>query len=107
MTFQGVHQEASSREPPSTRLWRIPMDKSESLRHSKYAVLHVVWCIKGKSAIHLARVYGEHKRNFVGPSFWARRHFVSTVDGDEALIREYIRDQEQEDKRLDQLSLWR
>jgi hypothetical protein len=29
------------------------MDKSESLRHSKYAVLHVVWCIKGKSAIEL------------------------------------------------------
>ncbi len=64
-------------------------------------------CIKGKSAIYLARVYGEHKRSFVGQSFWARRHFVSTVDGDETLIREYIRDQEQEDKRLDQLSLWR
>jgi putative transposase len=63
--------------------------------------------IKGKSAIHLARVYGEHKRNFVGQSFWARGYFVSTVGRDETLIREYIRDQEQEDKRLDQLSLWR
>ncbi|HNB93158.1 MAG TPA: hypothetical protein PKV31_09620, partial [Saprospiraceae bacterium] len=31
LTFQGVHQETSSREPPSTRLWRIPMDESESL----------------------------------------------------------------------------
>jgi putative transposase len=55
----------------------------------------------------LARVYGEHKRNFVGQSFWARGYFVSTVGRDETLIREYIRDQEQEDKRLDQLSLWR
>ena len=73
----------------------------------KYAVSQVVGYIKGKSAIHLARVYGEHKRNFVGQSFWARGYFVSTVGRDETLIRDYIRDQEQEDKRLDQLSLWR
>ena len=73
----------------------------------KYAVSQVIGFIKGKSAIHLARVYGEHKRNFVGQSFWARGYFVSTVGRDEEVIRRYIRDQEQEDKRLDQLSLWR
>src|SRR5580658_6989952 len=38
----------------------------------KYAVSQVVGYIKGKSAIHLARVYGERKRGFVGQSFWAR-----------------------------------
>src|SRR6185369_11203455 len=32
----------------------------------KYAVSQVIGFIKGKSAIHLARVYGERKRNFVG-----------------------------------------
>jgi len=32
----------------------------------KYAVLQVVGYIKGKSAIHVARVYGERKRNLVG-----------------------------------------
>ena len=73
----------------------------------KYAVSQVVGYIKGKSAIHLARVYGEHKRNFVGQSFWARGYFVSTVGRDEAVIQRYIQDQEHEDKRLDQLSLWR
>ena len=31
----------------------------------KYAVSQVVGFIKGKSAIHMARVYGERKRNFV------------------------------------------
>lgn len=62
---------------------------------------------EGKSAIHLARVYGERKRNFVGQHFWARGYFVSTVGRDEALIREYIKNQEQEDQRLDQLGLWR
>jgi putative transposase len=73
----------------------------------KYAVSEVVGYIKGKSAIHLARVYGERKRNFVGQHFWARGYFVSTVGRDETLIREYICHQEQEDQRLEQLSLWR
>ena len=73
----------------------------------KYAVSQVVGYIKGKSAIHLARVYGERKRNFTGQHFWARGYFVSTVGRDEAVIREYIRKQEQEDIRLDQLNLWR
>ena len=73
----------------------------------KYAVSQVVGFIKGKSAIHLARVYGERKRNFVGQHFWARGFFVSTVGRDEEAIRAYIRTQEQEDLRLDQLNLWR
>ena len=73
----------------------------------KYAVAQVVGFIKGKSAIHLARVYGERKRNFVGQHFWARGYFVSTVGRDEQVIRDYIRKQEQEDARLHQLGLWR
>jgi len=72
----------------------------------KYAVSQVVGFIKGKSAIHLARVYGERKQNYVGQSFWARGYFVSTVGRDERVIREYIRKQEQEDQRLDQLNIW-
>ena len=73
----------------------------------KYAVSQVIGFIKGKSAIHLARVYGERKQNFVGQHFWARGFWVSTVGREEAVIREYIRKQEQEDKRLDQMNLWR
>ncbi|AFL72872.1 IS200/IS605 family transposase [Thiocystis violascens] len=72
----------------------------------KYAVSQVVGYIKGKSAIHLARVYGERQRNFRGQHFWARGYFVSTVGRDEATIRAYIQHQEREDKRLDQLNLW-
>jgi putative transposase len=73
----------------------------------KYAVSEVVEFIKGKSAIHLARTYGEHKQNFAGQHFWARGYFVSTVGRDETAIREYIRNQEVEDKRLDQLKMWK
>ena len=73
----------------------------------KYAVSEVVGYIKGKSAIHLARVYGERQRNDRGQHFWARGYFVSTVGRDEATIRAYIRHQETEDQRLEQLPLWR
>jgi putative transposase len=73
----------------------------------KYAVSQVIGFIKGKSAIHVARVYGEHRRNFVGQHFWARGFFVSTVGRDEEVIRQYIRHQEDEDKRLEQMNLWR
>ena len=72
----------------------------------KYAVSQVVGYMKGKSAIHLARVYGERKRNFVGQHFWARGYFVSTVGRDEAMIREYIRNQEKADEKLEQIKLW-
>src|SRR5438876_12192001 len=65
----------------------------------------VVGFIKGKSAIHLARVYSERKRNFVGQHFWARGSFVSTVGRDETVIREYIERQEEADTQLDQLGV--
>lgn len=70
----------------------------------KYAVSEVIGFIKGKSAIHVARVDGERRRNFTGQHFWARGYFVSTVGRDEAVIRAYIRQQEEEDRRLDQLN---
>jgi len=71
----------------------------------KYAVSHVIGYIKGKSAIHIARTYGDRKRNFVGQHFWARGYFVSTVGRDEEVIRKYIRNQEVEDRRQERLNL--
>ena len=71
----------------------------------KYAVAQVVGFVKGKSAIHVARTYMGRKRNFVGQNFWARGYAVSTVGLDEETIREYVRNQEKEDRRIDQLNL--
>jgi len=71
----------------------------------KYAVSQVVGYIKGKSAIHIARRYSGRQRNYVGQHFWARGYFVSTVGRDEQVIREYIRRQEKEDRRIDQMQL--
>lgn len=73
----------------------------------KYAVSQVIGYIKGKSAIHMARTYGERQRNFTGQHFWARGYFVSTVGRDEEVIRAYIQNQEKEDARMDQMRLFR
>ena len=73
----------------------------------KYAVSQVAGFIKGKSAIHMARVDGERKRNFVRQHFWPRGFFANTVGRDEEAIRAYIRNQEKEDQRIEQLNLWR
>jgi putative transposase len=56
----------------------------------KYAVSQVIGYMKGKSAIHIARVYLGHARNFTGQHFWARGYYVSTVGVDEEVIRQYI-----------------
>jgi len=72
----------------------------------KYSVSQVVGYMKGKSAIHIARTFMGKPRNFTGESFWARGYFVSTVGRDEKEIREYIKKQEQEDQRIDQLTLF-
>ena len=72
----------------------------------KFAVSQVVGFIKGKSAIYIARVYTGRRKSFTGEHFWARGFYVSTVGVDEAAIREYIRSQEKEDQRLDQLNLF-
>jgi putative transposase len=71
----------------------------------KYAVSQVVGYLKGKSAIQIARNFGGRQRNFTGEIFWARGYFVSTVGLDEKVVRAYIRHQEQEDERYEQLKL--
>src|SRR6266568_4702191 len=71
----------------------------------KYSVSQVIGFIKGKSAINIARTYVGQRKNFTGQNFWARGYFVSTVGMDEETIREYIKKQEKEDQRIDQLDI--
>ena len=69
----------------------------------KFSVSNVVGFIKGKSAISIARQFKGRQRNYAGEEFWARGYFVSTVGLDEEMVREYIRNQEKQDKHRDQL----
>jgi putative transposase len=72
----------------------------------KSSVAQVVGCIKGKAAIHIARTFMGRRKNSTGHHCWARGYSVATVGRDEATIREYIRTQEAEDRRLDHMDLW-
>ena len=72
----------------------------------KYAVSQVVGYIKGKTAIHIARELFGRKRNFTGEEFWARGYQVSTIGRNEEAIRKYIKEQEKEDQRIDQLTMF-
>ena len=71
----------------------------------KYSVAQVIGYVKGKSAIYIARTYAAKKKNFLGEHFWARGYFVSTVGKDEQKIKDYIRQQQAQDARVDQLRL--
>jgi len=73
----------------------------------KHSVAMVVGYIKGKSAIMIARECLGREKNFTGYAFWARGYFVSTVGADEATIRQYVRNQESEDRRNDQPRLFK
>ena len=71
----------------------------------KYAVSTVVGYLKGKSAIMIARFFVGKERNCTGENFGARGYFVSTVGLDEATVIEYLRNQEAEAERHEQMKL--
>ena len=63
----------------------------------KYAVSTIVGYLKGKSTMMIFEQYSRLRRNFKGHSFWARGYYVSTVGLDEAKIRRYIKNQQDND----------
>jgi putative transposase len=110
--YQGIRQELGTVFRSLAEQWECKVEEGHLMPDHvhmllsvppKYSVSNVMGFIKGKSAIHIARVYAGRRRNFVGQHFWARGYWVSTVGKNEAAVRQYIQDQEKEDKRLEQL----
>jgi len=65
---------------------------------------------RGKTAIYRGPTpYPDigQKKNYAGVSFWARSYFVSPVGTDEEVVRANIREQEKENHRIEQLSLFK
>ncbi len=69
----------------------------------KYSVAMVVGYLKGKSAIQIHREMLGVKKGFTGKSFWSRGYCVSTVGLDEKTVREYVKNQDEHDRRQDEL----
>jgi putative transposase len=112
--YQGIRQELGTVFRSLAEQWECKVEEGHLMPDHvhmllsvppKHSVSSVMGFIKGKSAIHIARVYAGRRRNFVGQHFWARGYWVSTVGKNEAAVRQYIQDQEKEDKRLEQLEL--
>jgi putative transposase len=70
----------------------------------KYAVSNVVGS-RARARLRSRGSLGGRERNFTGENFGARGYFVSTVGLEEAMVRAYIRHQESEDARYDQMKL--
>ena len=64
----------------------------------KYSIAYTVGFLKGKSAIRINRDLGKVKGSLYGRSFWSRGYCVSTVGLDEERIKEYIQNQEKQDR---------
>jgi len=112
--YQGIRQELGTVFRSLAEQWECKVEEGHLMPDHvhmllsvppKYSVSNVMGFIKGKSAIHIARVYAGRRRNFVGQHFWARGYWVSTIGKNEAAVRQYIQNQEKEDKRLEQLEL--
>ena len=67
----------------------------------KYSVAMTMGYLKGKSAVRIHRDLMRTKGALVGRAFWSRGYCVSTVGLDQNVIREYIRQQEELDKQMD------
>ena len=112
--YQGIRQELGTVFRSLAEQWECRVEEGHLMPDHvhmlmsvppKYSVSNMMGFIKGKSAIHIARVYAGRRRNFVGQHFWARGYWVSTVGKNEAAVRQYIQNQEKEDQRLEQLEL--
>jgi putative transposase len=73
----------------------------------KYAVARVAGYIKGKSAMAIDRRFAGKRKNFAGQNFREGGYYASAAGRDGAAIRKYIREQEAEGWRLDQLTMFR
>ena len=112
--YQGIRQELGTVFRSLAEQWECKVEEGHLMPDHvhmllsvppKYSVSNVMGFIKGKSAIHIARVYAGRRRNFVGQHFGARGYWVSTIGKNEAAVRQYIQNQEKEDKRLEQLEM--
>ena len=112
--YQGLRQELGTVFRSLAEQWECKVEEGHLMPDHvhmllsvppKYSVSNVMGFIKGKSAIHIARVYAGRRRNFVGQHFWARGYWVSTVGKNETAVGQYIQNQEKEDHRLERLEL--
>ena len=71
----------------------------------KYSVAQIMEYLKGKSSLMIFEKYANLKYKYGNRHFWCRGNYVSTVGANRKAIQEYIRNQLQEDKEYEQLTM--
>ena len=71
----------------------------------KYSVSSVMGYLKGKSSLMIFDRHANLKYKYGNRHFWCRGYYVDTVGRNEKSIREYVKNQIQEDIANDQISL--
>ena len=70
----------------------------------KYSVSSFKGYLKGKSALMMFDRHANLKYKYGNRHFWMRGNYVSTVGLKEATIAKYVREQEEQDQMMDQIS---
>jgi putative transposase len=73
----------------------------------KYSPSHIMKVLKGKSAEYLRRDFPELNKKYWGMHIWARGYFVSTEGIDREIIKNYVKEQGEDQLREEQLRLWK
>jgi len=71
----------------------------------KLSVAYTIGRLKGKSAVRIHREFIKRRGNAKWFNFWSTGYCVSTVGLDEAKVRQYIRHQEEQDRRQEEFDL--
>ena len=71
----------------------------------KYSVSQIMGYLKGKSSLMIFDRHANLKYKYGDRHFWARGYYVDTVGRNKKQIQEYIRNQLEEDKIADQISI--
>ncbi len=71
----------------------------------KYSVSSVMGYLKGKSSLMIFDRHANLKYKYGNRHFWCRGYYVDTVGRNEKMIREYVKNQLQEDIASDQISI--
>lgn len=72
----------------------------------KISVSNFMGFLKGKSSIIIYQKWGNMKYKYRNRSFWCRGYYVDTVGKNTKAIKEYIANQLEVDRKMDQLALF-
>ena len=71
----------------------------------KYSVSEIMGYLKGKSSLMIFDKFANMKYRYGNRQFWCRGYYVDTVGRNKKVIEEYIRNQLEEDKNYEQLTM--